>query len=105
MKNADYTGSDQGVPTPVSTAQVVDFGVPITGFLCCAQFLAPFLVGMVFGDKRGRFADGNNIRTSAIARVFLHKGYLLCETYSGSRYVVCHWLHESGSLPGIDVLH
>jgi hypothetical protein len=32
-------------------------------------------------------------------------GYLLCETYSGSRYVICHWWYENGAVPVVDLLH
>jgi len=93
------------VPRSILDAQNVDFGVQVTGYLCCAEFKPPCMVGIVFTDKRGRFADGGKIRTSKIEKVFQLKGYLLCETYSGSRYVICHWWHENGAVPVVDVLH
>jgi len=92
------------IPKIISDAQALDFGVPITGYLCCALVQFPCLVGIVFTDQRGRFEDGGCIRTSWVENSFILHGYLICETVSGSRYVVCHWLQEDG-LPTPDVLH
>lgn len=93
-----------GIPRSISDAQKIDFGVPVTGYLCCAEFKPPCLIGIVFTDERGRFRDGGKIRTSRIEKVFVLKEYLVCETLSGSRYVVCHWLYENGATP-TDYVH
>lgn len=55
-----------GVPSSVLVAQRVDFGCPITGYLCCSEFKPPVLTGFVFNDARRRFRQGAHIRTSAI---------------------------------------
>jgi hypothetical protein len=94
-----------GVPSSVLVAQRVDFGCPITGYLCCTEFRPPVLTGFVFNDARRRFQQGAHIRTSAIQKVFLSDGYLLCQTLSGSTYVVVHWQHENGEMPLERVLH
>lgn len=93
------------VPRSVFDAQNVDFGIQVTGYLCCAEYEGPCIVGIVFADARGRFADGKKIRTSRIGRVFQIGGYLLCETHSGSRYVICHWWYENGAAPLINMIH
>ena len=92
-------------PKCVGDAKNIDFGAPITGYLCCAEFQPPCLIGVVFSETRGRFADGKTIRTSRIERVFELLGYHLCETFNGSRYVICHWWHENGAVPEINRIH
>jgi hypothetical protein len=92
-------------PKCVGDAKNIDFGAPITGYLCCAEFQPPCLIGVVFSETRGRFADGKTIRTSRIERVFELFGYHLCETFNGSRYVICHWWHENGAVPEINRIH
>jgi len=86
-------------------AQKIDFGVPITGYLCCAEFQPPCMTGIVFLEARGRFEDGRSIRTSRVVRVFDLEGYQLCETSNRSRYVICHWLRENGAVPMVDIIH
>lgn len=92
-------------PKCVIDAKKIDFGVLVTGYLCCAKFQPPCLTGIVFSEARGRFADGRTIRTSQIERVYPLMGYQLCETYSGSRYVICHWWYEIGAMPVVDTIH
>jgi hypothetical protein len=92
-------------PQCVLDAQKIDFGVPVTGYLCCAEFQPPCVTGVVFSEARGRFADGKSIRTSLIERVFQRMGYQLCETYNGSRYVICHWWYENGAVPLFNMIH
>mgnify|MGYP003407703025 FL=1 len=94
-----------GFPKSVLEAKEIDFGVRITGYLCCAEIQPPCMTGVVFSETRGRFADGRRIRTSKIERVFELKGYRLCETFNGSRYVICHWWYENGALPLVDIIH
>lgn len=93
------------IPRSILDAQNIDFGVNVTGYLCCTEFQPPCLIGIVFTDARGRFADGRRIRTSKIEKVFQLQGYLLCETFSGSRYVICHWWHENGTVPVVNMIH
>jgi len=94
-----------GLPQCVLDAKEVDFGVPITGYLCCAEFHPPCVTGVVFSEAKGRFADGKTIRTSLVERVYELRGYQLCETYNGSRYVVCHWWYANGAIPEFNMLH
>ena len=94
-----------GFPKCVLDAKAVDFGVQITGYLCCAEFQPPCVIGVVFSETRGRFADGKTIRSSKLERVFKLKGYQLCETFYGSRYVICHWWFENGALPLVNIIH
>ena len=86
-------------------AREIDFGVRITGYLCCAEIQPPCMTGIVFFETRGRFEDGRSIRTSSAQRVFELAGYQLCETSNGSRYVICLWLHESGAKPVRTTVH
>lgn len=85
----------------------VNFGIPITGYLCCAMFDEPLscLVGIVFRESRGRFRDGATIRTSRLIRSLEHSDYKLFETIGGSRYVVCDWACEGGNPRFTGVLH
>lgn len=92
------------IPRIISDAQALDFGLPITGYLCCASVRFPCLIGIVFLDRLGRFEDGGYICTSWVQNSLIIHGLLVCETVTGSRYVVCHWLQEDG-LPSPDVLH
>lgn len=94
-----------GYPKSVLDAQKIDFGSVITGYLCCVTHQRRFVVGIVFSDQRGRFRDGATIRTSLICAVQIHLGYLICETFIGSRYVVCHWQDENGSSPESRIIH
>lgn len=94
-----------GEPRCVLAAKKVDFGLPITGYLCNVEFRFPVLIGIVFGEMRGRFGDGHRIRTSRIRAVDQLKNYLVFETIGGSRYVVCHWWYENGALQGSDRIH
>lgn len=93
------------LPHLVLDARKIDFGWPVTGYLCRVELQPPCLVGAVFCDARGRFEDGAFIRTSALGRVFQSENHLLFETLSGSRYVVCDWLDECGALEAIRVFH
>lgn len=92
-------------PKCILDAQKIDFGVPVTGYLCCVEFQPPCMVGVVFSEARARFADGKTIRTSQIERVFELLGYQLCETYNGSLYVICHWWYENGAVPLVNMIH
>lgn len=89
----------------VLEAQEIDFGFRISGYLCCAEIQPPCMTGFVFSESRGRFVDGGRIRTSRIERVFELKGYRVCETRDGSRYVICHWWYQNGALPLVDIIH
>jgi len=48
------------LPTCVLDAKKIDFGVQVTGYLCCAEFQPPCVIGVVFSESRGRFTDGKN---------------------------------------------
>lgn len=92
-------------PKCVIDAKKIDFGVQVTGYLCCAEVQSSCVVGVVFSETSGRFIDGLTIRSSDLQRVFEFMGYKLCETSSGSRYVVCHWWYENGALPMLNIIH
>jgi len=100
-----FTEKRMGLPQCVLDAKKIDFGVEITGYLCCVEFHPPCVIGVVFSEARGRFADGKTIRTSQIERVVELQGYQLFEIYNGSRYVICHWWHENGAMPEINMIH
>jgi hypothetical protein len=93
------------LPRRVLDAKQIDFGWPVTGYLCLVELQPPCLLGVIFCDALKRFEDGAYIRTSALARVFQSENYLLFETFSGSRYVVCDWLDDSGAVEAIRVFH
>lgn len=94
-----------GVPRQVIAAQAKDFGDSVTGYLCSAHVEKPYLVGVVFGDVKGRFKDGATIRTSPISRAFSSHGLWVYETQHGSQYVVCHWAHEGTSAVNAGAMH
>ena len=85
----------EGVPSSVRDAQSLDFGLPITGYLCCARAEFPFVIGVVFSDSKTRFRQAATIRTSPIENAFEMHGLWVCETINDSRYVICDWAHEA----------
>ncbi|MDC6379916.1 hypothetical protein BW687_006965 [Pseudomonas graminis] len=78
------------IPARVRNAMATDFGVAITGYLICAAAERMTLIGIVFGDNRGRFKNGHSIRTSVVMERKLIHGYVIVETLN-SRYVICDW--------------
>lgn len=81
------------LPTSVVKAMQADFGMPVTAFISAAAY-GPgniYLEGVVFGDRAGRFDDGDTIRTSIIMNSIVIKGFFVVQTLS-SLYVVCDWL-------------
>lgn len=95
------------VPATVERAMATNFGIAITGFLCCAVYDQSIncLVGIVYRESRGRFRDGATIRTSTLRRRIEHGAYHLFQTRNGSTYVVCDWALEGGSPQFQGVLH
>lgn len=87
------------VPGNVERALATRFGIPITGFLCCAIYDQSIncLVGIVYRESRGRFRDGSTIRTSPLRGRIEHGAYHLFQTVNGSTYVVCDWSTDGGS--------
>ncbi|GLO51019.1 hypothetical protein D3C76_1367970 [compost metagenome] len=90
--------SDSRVDEPISVvcARTKNFGLPITGYLSATAFDEHLqcLVGVVYGESRGRFRDGAWIRTSPVERQWEHECYSLFRTFNGSTYVVCDWLAQ-----------
>lgn len=80
------------IPPVVMAAMAIDFGMPVTAYLVAAVDTPPILMGTVFGDTKGRFREGANIRTSRIQKAFFIEGYLLFKTVGGSLYVVVSWV-------------
>lgn len=99
--------SPGSVPATVERAMAINFGIAITGFLCCALYDHSIncLVGIVYRESRGRFRDGSTIRTSPLGRRLEHGAYHLYETRNGSVYVVCDWALEGGSPQFEGALH
>ncbi len=95
------------VPATVERAMAINFGIAITGFLCCALYDHSIncLVGIVYRESRGRFRDGSTIRTSPLGKRLEHGAYHLFETRSGSVYVVCDWALKGGSPQFEGALH
>jgi hypothetical protein len=79
-----------GLPTIVATAMKTDFGFPISGYLICVVPEPPGMIGVIYGDDRGRFANGKSIRTSRKVASSTIKGYEVVQTRN-SRYVICSW--------------
>jgi hypothetical protein len=81
------------IPAMVLNAMKTNFGVPVTGYLICAEADGVTLIGIVFGDTRGRFKNGDSIRTSVVmGRQVIH-GHVIAETLN-SHYVICNWAQE-----------
>lgn len=78
------------IPAMVLDAMATDFGVAITGYLICAAAEGVTLIGIVFGDNRGRFKNGHSIRTSVVTGRQVIQGHVIVETLN-SRYVICNW--------------
>lgn len=85
----------EGIPTNVRETQPLNFGFPITAYLCCAQAEFPCVIGIVFGDAKQRFRQSASIRTSPIDNAFEMHGLWGCKTVQGRRYVICDCAHES----------
>ena len=81
------------IPSIVVKALKVDFGRPVTAYLCYARFYGYCAIGLVFGDRLGRFADGNAIHTSNVMNRTIVNGYAVLETLN-SYYVICTWASE-----------
>lgn len=81
------------MPSIVEQAMKVDFKKPVTAYLCYARLYGYCAVGLVFGDRIGRFADGNAIHTSNVVSRTMINGYAVLETLN-SRYVICTWAAE-----------
>lgn len=80
-------------PESVSRARAVEFGSLVTGYLYHAaiDLHLSCLVGIVYGESRGRFEDGAIIRSSRLEGGWEQEGYRLYRTVNGSIYVVCDW--------------
>ncbi|MGT3070680.1 hypothetical protein [Pseudomonas putida] len=81
------------LPTSVVKAMQADLGVSVTAYISAAAY-GPgniYLEGVVFGDREGRFDDGDTIRTSIIMDSAIIEGFLVVQTLS-STYVVSDWL-------------
>ncbi|WP_122388410.1 hypothetical protein [Pseudomonas syringae group genomosp. 3] len=85
----DAQGHD-GIPTIVATAMKIDFGVQISGYLICVVPDPLGMIGVIYGDDRGRFADGRSIRTSRRVASSTIEGYEVVQTLN-SRCVICSW--------------
>lgn len=82
------------IPSAVAEAMKVEFGVPVTAYLCCTAFVGYCAIGLVFGDRFGRFYDGDGIRTSNVLSMTMTGGYAVLETLN-SWYVVCTWANDN----------
>lgn len=92
----DAQGHD-GIPTIVATAMKIDFGVQISGYLIYVVPDPLGMIGVIYGDDRGRFADGRSIRTSRKVASSTIEGYEVVQTLN-SRYVICSWSGYSKDL-------
>lgn len=75
-------------PKAVTEALLVKFEPPITALLYLPEVEGFSLLGNVFRDSGGRFADGRLIRTSTVIEFSDVSGYTVAITFSGSRYVL-----------------
>lgn len=76
------------VPSPVIEATQVKFELPITAILYLPEVEGFSLVGNIFNDSRGLFADWRLIRTSTVVEFSECSGYIIASTFSGSRYAL-----------------
>ncbi|AIB44635.1 hypothetical protein [Pseudomonas lurida] len=79
-----------GIPKIVAKAMQVDFDAQISGYLICAIPDPQGMIGVIYVDDRGRFANGSSIRTSRVVASSIIKGYVVVETLN-SLYVICSW--------------
>ncbi|QXW42710.1 hypothetical protein [Pseudomonas amygdali] len=75
-------------PSPVIETAQVKFDLPITAILYLPEIEGFSLVGNIFNDSRGRFADWRLIRTSTVVEFSECSGYIIASTFSGSRYAL-----------------
>lgn len=103
--SAELTPTD-GVVVPgiVADAMKVEFGVPVTAYLCSVAFLNYCAIGLVFVDRFARFKNGNSIRTSNVLGTKMVNGYTVLETLN-SWYVVCSWANDDMWAKTANVLH
>lgn len=76
------------VPSPVIEAAQVKFDLPITAILYLPEIEGFSLVGIIFNDSRGQFADWRLICTSTVVEFSECSGYIIASTFSGSRYAL-----------------
>lgn len=86
-----------GIPTIVATTMKIDFGVQISGYLISVVPDPLGMIGVIYGDDRGRFADGRSIRTSRTVASSNIEGCEVVQTLN-SRYVICSWSGYSRDL-------
>ncbi len=79
-----------GIPAKVAAAMKIEFGFRVTGYLVCAVREGLGMIGVVYGDEKGRFANGHSIRTSAVLDAEVIQGYVVVQTLN-SLYVICDW--------------
>lgn len=76
------------VPSPVIEAAQIKFDLPITAILYLPEIDGFSLLGNIFNDSRGQFADWRLIRTSTVVEFSECSGYTIALTFSGSRYAL-----------------
>lgn len=82
-----------GEPECVTRARATGFASLVRGYLYHAAIDLHLgcLVGIVYGERRGRFEDGAVIRSSRLEGGWEQEGFRLYRTVNGSLYVVCDW--------------
>jgi hypothetical protein len=90
MSNVILETEMLAMPNAVVEAMNIDFGLPVTAYLCNVVLEGQVAMGNVFVDRFRRFNHGNGIHTSNILSKPGVKGYVLLETLN-SVYVVCTW--------------
>jgi len=84
----------------LARATRTEFEGPVTGYIINARIVACCCVGQVYGHVRARadgwFQDGHTIRTSDIFRLEECRRHWICETESGSRYVIVSFAPAGG---------
>ena len=80
--------SDIQDDTRLRKAAETCFMMPIAGLLVKAQVYTGGIRGEVYNETRGRFQDGQPIRTSGVKSAEMVKGFWVILTESSSRYVV-----------------
>lgn len=75
-------------PAEVVKAAAQKLETPVGAILWLPVIEYPCLVGRVYLDRSGRFADGRLIRTSEVMALIEEGDHTIARTFSGSHYLL-----------------
>ncbi|PBP46177.1 hypothetical protein CCL13_12305 [Pseudomonas syringae] len=76
------------VPRSVDEAAKIHCAMAITGYLYCPQLCGFCFEGVIYFDRKERFASARLIRTPVVSDFLEINGYWIALTSSGSAYVL-----------------